>query len=112
MSDFFHLEILLEIGSRNFKAEITEAYVLNSIVQALNNLFGEVGAATPIEVEKFESQSHGAYLIVKCPSHCFIKLRSSLTLHNTFQSLPCAFHIVRFGNTLLELHKAKPLIKF
>ena len=34
--------IYREIGSKKSSAEVTEAFVQNTIVQALNNLFGEV----------------------------------------------------------------------
>lgn len=111
MSDFFYLEVFLEIGRKKFDAEITEAFVQNAIVQSLNSLFGEFGASLPIDIEKFESKSQGAKFIVRCPSHSQVKLRSSLTLHNLYQSLPCAFHVTRVGSTLLDLVNAKPLLQ-
>jgi len=109
MNDF-HLEVALEIGVRNFQAQVTEAYVLNTVVESLKNLFGEVAAAIPLRIEKFERESKGAKFIIQCQYHSYVKLRSSLTLHNKYQSLPCAFHVTRIGKTLLDLQSSKPLI--
>lgn len=113
---------------------ITEAYVQQSVCEGLKQLFGEVryrlgflfyhfeslpimtlrflqvGAAYPIEVETLSKTSYGASFILKCPALCYIKLRSSLTLQNTYYSDICVFHVLRVGTNLLELYNSKPLL--
>ena len=70
----------------------------------------QVGAAFPIEVSHLTQTTYGATFILKCPALCYIKLRSSLTLQNTYYSDICVFHVLRTGTNALELYNSKPLL--
>lgn len=110
MNEYYVLEIALELFEDKKNYTITEAYVQQSVCEGLKQLFGEVGAAYPIEVETLSKTSYGASFILKCPALCYIKLRSSLTLQNTYYSDICVFHVLRVGTNLLELYNSKPLL--
>jgi len=108
MSEDYVLEIALELLHKN-KSDITltEAYVHQALVFGLKNLFGEVGASYPIEIEKLNPTDYGASIIIRCPAFCYIKVHSSITLLDSYQSKPCAFHVSRVGTNLLELLNSK-----
>jgi len=110
MSDDYVLEVALELEKFPKDLVITEAYIHHAIINGLKKLFGEVGASFPITLEKFETTKYGAVAIIRCPSVCYIKVRSSITLLKDYNSVPCAFHITRIGTNLLELYHCDPLL--
>jgi len=101
------LEVAIELQKNKTDITLTEAYVHQALVAGLKKLFGEVGASYPIEIEKLEQTDYGALIIVRCPAFCYIKIHSSITLINSFQSQPCAFHVTRVGTNLLELFNSQ-----
>jgi len=111
MNENHVLEIGLEFFESRKNRTLTEAYILNSITSGLKELFGEVGAAYPIEIQNLTETVYGASFILKCPSICYIKLRTSLTLQNTYHSDICVYHVLRVGTNLLELFNARPILK-
>jgi len=110
MNEYYVLEIALELFKDKKDYTITEAYIQQSVSQGLKQLFGEVGASYPIEVESLSKTPYGASFILKCPALCYIKLRSSLTLQRTYHSDICVFHILRVGTNLLELYNSRPVL--
>jgi hypothetical protein len=103
MSDDYVLEVILEFQNKKKDITLTEAYVQQSITVGLKNLFGEVGASYPIEIEKLTKTDFGALILLRCPAFCYIKVRSSITLLSSYHSQPCAYHVSRVGPSLLEL---------
>ena len=71
----------------------------------------QVGASYPIEVQNLKETAYGASFILKCPSLSYVKLRTSLTLQNKYQSDICVYHILRAATNLLELYNAVPILK-
>ena len=86
---------------------MTEAYVLHCITEGLRSLFGEIGSSFPLEIVKFKAQKRDVRLIIRCPSHCVIKVCSSLTLQGQYQGEACAFHVIRVARNLLQLSNAE-----
>lgn len=68
------------------------------IIDCLNTIFGEVGAAIPIDLLKYSSINRRA--IIRVPKSHYVKLRSSLTLAGHYENVYCSFVI----------HKACPLL--
>ena len=96
--------------SRKNERTLTKAYIQQSVVQGLKQLFGEVGASHPIVVESLNITDCGAVFILRCAAFYYSKVRSSITLLSTYHKEPCAFHVTRVGTNLLELFEARPTI--
>ena len=103
MSDDYILEVILELKNKKKETTLTEAYVQQALKVGQKNLFGEVGASYPIEIEKLTETDFGAEILLRCPAFCYIKVHSSLTLLSSYHSQPCAYHVSRAGPNLLEL---------
>lgn len=112
MSDDYVLEVILELQNKKNDTTLTEAYVKQALTVGLKNLFGEVGASYPIEIDKLTETDFGALVLLRCPAFCYIKVRSSLTLLNSYHSKPCAYHVSRVGSNLLELSNNRRKIVF
>jgi len=112
MSDDYVLEIILELRNKKKDTTLTEAYVQQALTVGLKNLFGEVGASYPIEIEKLTETDFGAIILLRCPAFCYIKVRSSITLLSSYHSQPCAYHVSRAAPNLLELSNSPRKIIF
>ena len=111
-NNFNHFfNVLLQFGNFNKNRQVNEEYVLNNITYGLKTLFGEVGAACPIEILKLapnKNDSNDTFgseytIILMCPSDFTVKLRASLTLHGSYQGERCAYHVVKAADSLLSL---------
>lgn len=71
------------------------------LVSALRDLFGEVGAALPVDVLTYDEKTLSAILRV-CSSG-LVKLWSSLTLFGVYKSKKCAFRVIQVSPFLLAL---------
>lgn len=71
------------------------------LVSALKDLFGEVGAALPVDVLTYDEKTLSAILRV-CSSG-LAKLWSSLTLFGAYKSKKCAFRVIQVSPFLLAL---------
>ena len=111
-NNFNHFfNVWLQFGTSNKNRQVTEEYVLNNIAYGLKTLFGEVGAACPIEILKLNSHKDESdkpldseyNIILMCPSDFTVKLRASLTLHGSYQGESCAYHVIKTTDSLLSL---------
>jgi len=64
----------------------------------VKQLFGEVQAAIPTDLLKYDPVEKRA--ILRVPKDHYVKLRSSLTLTGDYEGIPCCYNI----------HKATPLL--
>ncbi|MBN3322201.1 RPP14 protein, partial [Atractosteus spatula] len=78
-----------------------EAQFKQLIISALRDLYGEIGAAFPFDVLKFEENTLKA--IIRVLSSGLVKLWSALTLLGSYQDEPCAFRITQVSPLLLAL---------
>lgn len=76
-------------------------YVKGCIEQSLHRVFGEIGAHTTVDVLKFDEKRRR--LILRVPEQFYVKLRAALTLIDTFQGIPCYFHVQSTSCVLLSL---------
>lgn len=97
---------LRELEKFTKETVITSAYLGQAITNGLKQLYGEIGASTPVEVEKFTKTEFGATFLIRVPAISYVKVRSSIVLQNTYNSEPCAFHVLRVGSTLLDILSA------
>ena len=111
-NNFNHFfNVLLQFGKSNKNRQVTEEYVLNNVIYGLKTLFGEVGAACPVEIlklspnseEKDKTSVNEYSIILMCPSDFTVKLRASLTLHGSYQGERCAYHVLKAADNLLSL---------
>ena len=117
----YFLDVLLQFEKFNKSRQTSAEYVLNKIQYGLKTVFGEVGAAFPVEIVQFspstsnnsigrstaENEANVIRLILSCPAHCAVKLRASLTLHGSYQGERCAYHVLRAADNLLSLCEGK-----
>ncbi|KAM9859996.1 ribonuclease P protein subunit p14 [Aulostomus maculatus] len=71
------------------------------IITGLRNLHGEVGAALPFDLLKYDENTLTALLRVY--SRGLVKLWSSLTLLGSYQNQACAFRVLQVSPFLLAL---------
>uniref|UniRef100_G3UHA9 Ribonuclease P/MRP subunit p14 n=1 Tax=Loxodonta africana TaxID=9785 RepID=G3UHA9_LOXAF len=71
------------------------------LILALKDLFGEVGAALPLDVLTYEEKTLSA--ILRICSSGLVKLWSSLTLLGSYQGRKCAFRVMQVSPFLLAL---------
>lgn len=92
--------------------EVLPAFFKGSIVQSLQQVFGEIGGlSVPVDVLRFEqneeeeevSGSSSVQAILRVPSRDYFKLRSALCLVNQFQGHPCRFNVHCVSPVLLSL---------
>ncbi|KAJ8971304.1 hypothetical protein NQ314_000781 [Rhamnusium bicolor] len=81
-----------------YENEITPVFFKKNIIEAINELFGEVGAAVNIDLLKYQSSCRRA--ILRVPKTHYVKVRSSLTLCGKYEGKVCAYRV----------HKATPLL--
>lgn len=83
---------------RPLEIEITAAFIKKNILEAVNQLFGEVGTAVNIDLLKYNSTN--TRVIIRVPESHYLKLRSSLTLASKYEGQNCVY----------KVHKASPLL--
>ncbi|XP_006169229.1 ribonuclease P protein subunit p14 isoform X2 [Tupaia chinensis] len=71
------------------------------LLSALKDLFGEVGAALPLDVLTYEEETLSAVLRIR--SSGLVKLWSSLTLLGSYRGKKCAFRVIQVSPFLLAL---------
>lgn len=80
---------------------VLPVFVKGSIEQSLHRIFGEIGGHTTIDLLKYDDQRNR--IIVRVPDRFYVKLRAALTLINSFQGVPCRFHVNSVSAVLLAL---------
>jgi len=75
--------------SESSETDFSLSTLTNNIVLGLKNLFGEGGAAIPLQVESFDRKTRHIRILTYQP---FIsKLRCALTLLGRYQGVSCCF---------------------
>lgn len=101
---YFKIVFFRELGGKRCSSVVfTETFILQSILDSLRQIFGEVGASFDIQVTKLSVKGSSATFILTCPDFCCAKVHTGITLQRTYQSIPCAFHVLQRKSSLLEL---------
>jgi len=101
---FFSVKLCFSSAKSRASVDISIPYLANNVTFALKSLFGEVGAAIPIEVLKSaEKDPASVEFILRCPAHVAVKVRAALTLQGTFQGHECAYHVLSADTSLLQI---------
>ncbi|KAA0711989.1 Ribonuclease P protein subunit p14 [Triplophysa tibetana] len=94
---YMKISLDLENGKRSF----SDAQFKQLIISALKELYGEVGAAFPFDLLKFDPSSLKA--ILRVYNKGLVKLWSALTLLGSYQNEACAFRVIQVSPFLLAL---------
>ncbi|MEJ1274286.1 ribonuclease P protein subunit p14 isoform X2 [Cricetulus griseus] len=98
-SEYHYMKVCLEFQEHG--VGLNTAQFKQLLVSALKDLFGEVGAALPVDILTYEEKTLSAILRV-CSSG-LAKLWSSLTLFGTYKNKKCAFRVIQVSPFLLAL---------
>jgi len=98
MTTHTYLVVKLDIESAS-EVDRSINYLESNIIFALKTLFGDCGTAIPFSVLKFSD----ATAVLSCPDTSVVKLRTALTLQNTFQGHPCCYTVTKVTKNLLCL---------
>ncbi|XP_006892344.1 PREDICTED: ribonuclease P protein subunit p14 [Elephantulus edwardii] len=98
-SEYHYLKVCLEFQERGIR--LNAAQFKHLLITALKDLFGEAGAALPLDVLTYEEKTFSA--ILRISSSGLVKLWSSLTLLGTYQGKKCAFRVIQVSPFLLAL---------
>ncbi|KAF4524099.1 hypothetical protein B566_EDAN007682 [Ephemera danica] len=96
-SNFWYIDVSLAFSDQ-WRKNLDIAHFKMQIIKAMKQLFGELGAAIPVDVMKYNQATGRA--VLRCPTKNYVKLRSSLTLVSAFEGQKCVF----------KIHKASPSI--
>lgn len=100
-----------EFSSSGSHIEVLPAFFKGSIVQSLQQVFGEVGGlSVSVDLLRFEEEENNNYsAILRVPASDCFKLRTALNLVSEFQGHPCRFNIHCLSPVLLSLVRTKTL---
>ncbi|KAG5274212.1 hypothetical protein AALO_G00133560 [Alosa alosa] len=98
-SNFQYMKICLEL--KNGRRNIESAQFKQLIISGLRQLYGEVGAAFPFDLLKFDPGTLTGMLRVY--NSGLVKLWSALTLIGSYQNELCAVRVTQVSPFLLAL---------
>ncbi|XP_046882161.1 ribonuclease P protein subunit p14 [Hypomesus transpacificus] len=98
-SVYHYMRISLEL--ENESTRLSAVQLKQLIITGLRDLYGEVGAASPFDLLKFDEKTLTAVLRVF--NSGFVKLWSSLTFLGFYKNERCAFRILQVSPFLLAL---------
>jgi RNase P/RNase MRP subunit POP5 len=78
---------------------VTATTLKTQLINAVKQFLGTQGAAYKVDILKFQSIEET--FILRCVSEHYVQLRAALTVANSFEGLPCAYHILRASPNLL-----------
>lgn len=84
-----YLTLRLDLIDNSGETDFSLSTLTNNILLALKNNFGEVGAAIPLKVIAFDSDSRNIKVLT---NQVFLKkIRCALTLQDRYQGVQCCF---------------------
>lgn len=98
-SEYHYMKVCLEFQEHGVGLNVAQFKQL--LISALRDLFGEVGAALPVDVLTYDEKTLSA--ILRICSSGLVKLWSSLTLFGAYKSKKCAFRVIQVSPFLLAL---------
>ncbi|XP_059610532.1 uncharacterized protein LOC132257580 [Phlebotomus argentipes] len=100
MSAFVYLDVSLHLKTIP-REPILPVFLKGGIITSLEEVFGEIGGCTTVDVLKFNPET--LKVILRVPKEDYVKVRTALTLIATFQGIPCRFHVNCASPLLLSL---------
>lgn len=98
-SEHHYMKVCLEF--QDCGVGLNAAQFKHLLISALKDLFGEVGAALPVDILTYEEKTLSA--ILRICSSGLVKLWSSLTLLGSCKGKKCAFRVMQVSPFLLAL---------
>jgi len=94
--------LLVKLEAENSaELDTSLSYLTSNILVSLQSIFGQVGAAIPFSVLSFNRETNRA--ILECPDTDLVKLRTALTLQNSYQGSACCYSVERVCPDLVSL---------
>ena len=92
MSQQSYLLVKLETETNSTDLDTSPEYITNNIGVSLKTIFGDLGAAIPFTVLKYCSDTRS--VIISCPDTDLVKLRTAITLQNSYQGLESSLKLL------------------
>ncbi|XP_055700434.1 ribonuclease P protein subunit p14 [Phlebotomus papatasi] len=100
MSAYIYLDVSLQLSTIP-RDPIVPVFFKGGILTSLEEVFGEIGGCTTVDVLRFDPKTLKA--ILRVPKEDYVKVRTALTLISAFQEIPCRFHVNSVSPLLLSL---------
>lgn len=118
MTKYYYLDVSLYVVLRSFGLlpnlnscsrefgdykihEITDAFFKKHVIDCVKTLFGEVSAAVPVDLLKYNYKARRG--ILRVPIDSYVKLHSSLTLCGSYEGAECVYRVHKTSPLLLSL---------
>ncbi|XP_070522618.1 ribonuclease P protein subunit p14 isoform X2 [Cardiocondyla obscurior] len=95
----YYLDVSLEIPS-DLDSTISPVSLKKNILEAVQSLFGEEGAKSPVDILKFDPARKR--FILRCLSNNYVRLRASLTVCTAYEGKTCIYTVHRASPNLLS----------
>jgi len=103
--DQAYLLVKLELenadGIAKKSVDLGEDYLLHNVVHGLTKLYGQAGAAAPVDIHQLvntDKKTSQTELVLSCPQHFVKKLRASLTLQGSYQGQLCVYTVLEVSS--------------
>lgn len=98
---YSYLMVTLEFAEDDSPPDIDVILFRTILVQVLKSLFGDLGAASQVDILRYDASMRRA--ILRVPNSGLVQLWSSLTWHDAHQGHKCRFHVHKISPCLLSL---------
>jgi len=81
--------------------DLGEDYLLHNVVHGLTKLYGQAGAAAPVDIHQLvntDKKTSQTELVLSCPHHFVKKLGASLTLQGSYQGQLCVYTVLEVSS--------------
>ncbi|XP_058130587.1 ribonuclease P protein subunit p14 [Anopheles ziemanni] len=99
MTEYFYFDIEIKLAKEPDQLIATK--VKSRIQGSLNEVFGEIGGQTELDLLKFDPKRRR--IILRVPQAFYVKLRAAITFIAEFQGVPCNFLVRKASPVLLSL---------
>ncbi|SPP80953.1 uncharacterized protein LOC117582873 [Drosophila guanche] len=99
MTDSQYLDVKLKLRDTE-SVVLTPGYLSGCILNSLDNLFGEIGGRTSLDIVKFSAADRR--LILRVPQEFVERARIAVTLIGHYQEVPCHFQVLKTSNKQLD----------
>ncbi|KFB46059.1 AGAP013417-PA-like protein [Anopheles sinensis] len=99
MTEYFYFDVEIKLAKE--PKQLLATKVKSRIEGSLQQVFGEIGGHTEIDLLKFDPKRRR--IILRVPQAFYVKLRAAITCIADFQGVPCYFLVRKASPVLLSL---------
>ncbi|XP_035676454.1 ribonuclease P protein subunit p14-like [Branchiostoma floridae] len=96
---YYYLKVLLEFEDKTMTVDVLTFRTV--IMKAMMSMYGEIGAAVPIDILKYDVETMSA--ILRVAGSNMVKLWGALTMLSYYDEKPCAFRVEQVSPFLMAL---------